>query len=54
MDTPVTDAVRAGVMSPDDDEDVLKVGSDVLRAEWLRSRLLENYCYDIISNVSLP
>ena len=51
---PVTDTVCAGVVSPDDDEDVLKVGSDVFRAEWLCSRLLENDCYDIISNVPLP
>lgn len=51
---PVTDAVRARVVNPDNDENVLKVGSDVFRAEWLCSRLLENNRYDIISDVPLP
>lgn len=51
---PVTDTVCAGVVDPDNDENVLKVRSDVFRAEWLCSRLLENNCYNIISNVALP
>ena len=51
---PVTDAVSAGVVNPDNDEDMLKVGSDVFWAEWLCSWLLENNCYNIISNVPLP
>lgn len=51
---PVTDTVSAGVVNPDNDENVLKVGSDVFWAEWLCSRLLENNCYDIVSNVPLP
>lgn len=51
---PVTDAVSAGAVNPDNDKNVLEVGSDVFGAEWLCSRLLENNCYNIIPNVPLP
>ncbi|KAK7806685.1 hypothetical protein U0070_026181 [Myodes glareolus] len=43
-----------GVVSPDNDKNMLKVRADVFRAKWLCPRLLENYCHNVISNVPLP
>lgn len=51
---PVTDPVTAGVVDTHDDEHVLEVRADVFGAERLCSRLLENNCDNIISNVPLP
>lgn len=51
---PVTNTLGAGVVSPDNDKNMLKVRADVFRAKWLCPRLLENYCHNVISNVPLP
>ena len=51
---PVVGVVGAGVVHADDDEHVLEVGADVLRGEGQRSRLLEDYCDDVVTYVPLP
>lgn len=37
-----------------DDEDVLELGTDAFGCEWKSTRLLEDYCYDIVADVSFP
>ena len=51
---PVADAVSAGLVDPDDDEDVLEVGADVLGGERQRPGLLEDDRHDVVSYVPLP
>ena len=51
---PVADVISAGVVGPDNDEDVLKVGADVLGGERQRPGLLEDDGHDVVAYVPLP
>lgn len=51
---PVADILSAGVVNSDDDEDVLKMGADVLGGERQRPWLLEDDRHDVIPYVPLP
>lgn len=51
---PVADAIGAGLVDSDNDEDVLKVGADVLGGERQRPGLLEDDRHDVVSYVPLP
>jgi len=37
-----------------DDENVLKLGSNVLWCKWLSTRFLEDNCYYIVTDVAFP
>ena len=51
---PVADVISAGVVGPDNDEDMLKVGADVLGGERQRPGLLEDDGHDVVAYVPLP
>lgn len=51
---PVARAVRARVVHPHDDEDMLKVRADGLGSEGVSAGLLEHDGHNVVANVSLP
>ena len=51
---PVADVISAGVVGPDNDEDMLKVGADVLGGERQRPGLLEDDGHNVVAYVPLP
>lgn len=53
-DPPVACAVRAGVVHPHDDEDMLKVRADDLGSEGMSAGLLEHDGHDVVPYVPLP
>lgn len=53
-DPPVACAVRAGVVHPHDDEDMLKVRADDLGSEGMSAGLLEHDGHDVVAYVPLP
>lgn len=53
-DPPVARAVRAGVVHPNNDEDMLKVGANGLGGERVSARLLEHNRHNVVPNVALP
>lgn len=50
---PVVNIICAWIMDLDNDEDMLKLGSNSFGCEWQSTRLLKDYGYDIIPDVSL-
>lgn len=53
-DPPVACAVRAGVVHPHDDEDMLKVRADDLGSEGMSAGLLEHDGHNVVPYVPLP
>ena len=51
---PVLGTFAAGVRHSDDDKHVLELRPNVLRREWLGTRLLENDGHDIIADMTFP
>lgn len=45
--------ICAWIMDLDNDEDMLKLGSNGFGCEWQSTRLLKDYGYNIIPDVSL-
>lgn len=54
LDSPVAGLVRAGVVHPYDDEDVLKVRANVPWSEGVSTWLLEHNGHDVVPNVAFP
>ena len=52
--SPVARVVRAGVVHPNNDEDVLKVRANGLGGERVSTGLLEHNSHNVVPNVSLP
>ena len=50
---PVVNIICAWIMGPDNDENMLKLGSDCFGCKWKSPRLLKDYGYNIIPNVTL-
>ena len=53
-DPPVARGVRAGVVHPNNDEDMLKVRANGLGRERVSTGLLEHNGHNVVPNVSLP
>lgn len=51
---PVARVVRAGVVHPDNDEDMLKVRANSLGGERMSTGLLEHDGHDVVPDVAFP